>query len=76
MHSHGREWEREVLVYQLKGEDVNNLSPSIEHGCVIATNVLAPEIEISMESLLATVALRRGLLSSKDSLVAERHRLL
>lgn len=52
------------------------MSPSIASGRGIATGVMAPENEVSMDSPLAGMALKSGLFAAEDSVDAERDRLL
>lgn len=52
------------------------MSLSIESRMAFATGTIAPRIDARMDSLLGRMALRRGLLASKNIVTAERDHLL
>lgn len=74
--SRGRGRECGARVFRLVGEGAPNSCPSIESGRSITTGVMAPEIDVRMDSSLAGVALESGFLATEDGVEAERDRLL
>lgn len=64
------------MVSLLEDEGVTNSRPSIESWKGFATSVMAPGIDVRIDSPLVGVALRSGLFATDDSVKAEQDCLL